>query len=168
MSASTLKGFFAAILDKISIKQISSLLIIWIVSYYFLNSYVNAELLPSIPYISDEYKLSITFLIFSIFIVIFGSSISNIFSKLINSLKMKEYINILDVNEQKAIKEFFNDGTNSCSFSPVSEEGICTLIDKGILIPVDKESYRKKRSSFFYFYLHPKAKKYFEKKYLQQ
>ncbi|HFW7070359.1 TPA: super-infection exclusion protein B [Morganella morganii] len=165
MSEPVSKDIFVKILEKISIKQIVFSLLIWIVLYYLLKPYVDAERLPNIPYISDEYKISIALLIVSICVVFCLTSIFHFILGLINILKMMSYINNLDANEMAVIREFFKGNVNSCSFQLGYDEGVYALIEKGILIPVDKESYRLKRSSSFDFYLHPLARKKLRKVY---
>lgn len=163
MSDSVSKDFFVKILDKISIKQIIFSLLIWVALYYFLSPYIDINRLPNAPYIKDDYKLSMSLIIVSFSIVFSGIYIYNKLFKIIRFFQMEKTIKRLDINEKERICEFFRDDVNSCSFSTFDEEGVLSLIEKGILIPVDKESYSKKRSSSFYFYLHPRARKIFRK-----
>ncbi|WP_272579011.1 MULTISPECIES: super-infection exclusion protein B [unclassified Providencia] len=163
MSDSVSKDFFVKILDKISIKQIIFSLLIWIVLYYFLSPHIDVNRLPNVPYIKDEYKASMSLIIFSLFIVFVGIFIYDYSLKVINFFKMEKTIKRLDINEKDRICEFFRDDVNSCSFSISNEEGVLSLIEKGILTPVDKELYSKKQGHSFYFYLHPRARKIFRK-----
>ncbi|MEQ4653211.1 super-infection exclusion protein B [Providencia rettgeri] len=159
-------GVFLNFFRNVTLPQVLFSFMGWIaLEYKGLNPF-DQDKLSWLPFIPNEYKSQFCLFVLSFCVFFFLFNIP--FKKTKNYILMKSYLTKLDSNEKIILKDFIEKNLNSDSFSYRDDSGLQSLVDKGVLKPLNPDDYKFQRNPYQDYSINERARKLLKKIYSPQ